>query len=105
GGGAVGDRQPGQGRLRPGGAEHEHPVRPRRADGSVARGAAALMDSWRGGAPGAAMRRLAPLALLLALPAAFYAGHWQSQRQLAVRLEQARVQAEQLQLRTVELEQ
>lgn len=63
------------------------------------------MDPWRGGAPGAAMRRLAPVALLLALPAAFYAGHWQSQRQLAVRLEQARVQAEQLQLRTVELEQ
>ncbi|MCQ4348967.1 hypothetical protein NGA35_16350 [Pseudomonas stutzeri] len=46
-----------------------------------------------------------PLALLLALPVAFFAGHWQSQRQFAERLDQARVQAEQLQLRSVELEQ
>lgn len=59
----------------------------------------------RGGVPGAALRRLAPIALLLALPTAFYAGHWQSQRQFAERLGQARVQAEQLQLRTAELEQ
>lgn len=50
-------------------------------------------------------RYLVPLLLLLALPAAFFAGHWQSGRQFGERLDQARVQGEQLQLRTVELEQ
>lgn len=62
------------------------------------------MDAGRADEAGA-VRRLVPVALLLALPVAFFAGHWQSQRQLAERLGQARVQAEQLQLRTVELEQ
>jgi len=46
-----------------------------------------------------------PLALLLALPAAFFAGYWQSERKLGPLLAQARVQAEQLQVRTAELEQ
>lgn len=50
-------------------------------------------------------RYLVPVALLLALPAAFFAGHWQSGRQYGERLDQARVQGEQLQLRTVELDQ
>lgn len=63
------------------------------------------MDARRAAVPGAALRRLVLVALLLALPAAFYAGHWHSQRQSAERLDRARVQAEQLQLRSVELEQ
>lgn len=62
------------------------------------------MDARRAGVPGTASRRLVSVALLLALPAAFYAGYWHSQRQLAERLDLARVQAEQLQLRNVELE-
>lgn len=46
-----------------------------------------------------------PLALLLALPAAFFAGYWQSERKLGPLLAESRVQAEQLQVRTAELEQ
>lgn len=46
-----------------------------------------------------------PLALLLALPAAFFAGYWQSERKLGPLLVQSRVQTEQLQVRSVELEQ
>lgn len=46
-----------------------------------------------------------PLALLLALPAAFFAGYWQSERKLGSLLAESRVQAEQLQVRSAELEQ
>jgi hypothetical protein len=46
-----------------------------------------------------------PLALLLALPAAFFAGYWQSERKLGPLLAESRVQTEQLQVRTAELEQ
>lgn len=49
-------------------------------------------------------RRLVPFALLLALPAAYFAGAWQSERQGGELLNQARVQAEQLQLCSAELE-
>lgn len=63
------------------------------------------MEPWRGLVPGAAWRRLVPIALLLALPAAFYAGAWQSERRVSERLDQARVQGEQLQVRSAELEQ
>lgn len=50
-------------------------------------------------------RRLVPLVLLLALPAAYFAGYWQSERRVGEVLGQARVQAEQLQLRSAELDQ
>lgn len=56
-------------------------------------------------APRGRARYGVPLALLLALPAAFFAGYWQSERKLGAQLEQSRVQAEQLQVRTAELEQ
>lgn len=48
--------------------------------------------------------RLVPVALLLALPAAYLAGYWHSERRLGATLDQARVQAEQLQLRSAELD-
>lgn len=60
------------------------------------------MVAWQ---QGSGWRRLVPVALLLALPAAFYAGYWHSQRGLVSELQQSRLQAEQLQLRSAELEQ
>ncbi len=60
------------------------------------------MVAWQ---RGSAWRRLVPVALLLALPAAFYAGYWHSQQRLGAQLQQSRLQAEQLQLRSGELEQ
>lgn len=56
-------------------------------------------------APRGRARYGVPFALLLALPAAFFAGYWQSERQLGPLLAQSRVQAEQLQVSTAELEQ
>lgn len=50
-------------------------------------------------------RRLVSIALLLALPAAYFAGYWQSEHRVGEELGQARVQAEQLQLRSAELDQ
>lgn len=49
-------------------------------------------------------RRLVPVALLLALPVAYFAGYWHSEHRVADVIDQARVQAEQLQLRSAELE-
>ena len=43
--------------------------------------------------------------LLLALPAAFFAGYWLSERRAGELLDQARLQGEQLKLRSTELEQ
>lgn len=63
------------------------------------------MEPARGAVTSVAWRRWVPVALLLALPAAFYAGYWQSERQVGELRDQARVQGEQLQLRTAELEQ
>src|SRR5690606_12279122 len=79
---AVGDRQPGQGRIRPGGAEHEYPVRPRRAPGTVPRRAAALMAGWevRPRDPRRERQlRLLLVVLVVAVPTAFWAGQlWRS---------------------------
>ncbi|SDT02338.1 DUF6776 family protein [Pseudomonas oryzae] len=49
-------------------------------------------------------RRVVPVALLLALPVAYLAGYWHSEHRLAGVIDQARVQAEQLQLRSAELD-
>src|SRR6185312_15407218 len=76
-GGAVGDRQPGEGRLRPGGAEHEPDVRSS-GDGGPHSGSGGAVKSWT-----KALRRWLGIAALLGISAASAAWIYDAGRRFA----------------------